>query len=155
MAAGPRWAPQAGDGHRVARRPRETDLFAFRDYRRPGPSLPATVPVRRLKTVMHPGSPHQFRWRMAWLGRRGIPLEVAMHRTDNGPRLEFESWVSTRYDLVWFDRAATFEWLGRPQLGPTIIDLHDLEDAESAIKSADHQGRSVATGGSSLQFARL
>jgi glycosyltransferase involved in cell wall biosynthesis len=109
----------------------ETDLFAFRDYRRPEPSLPATVPVARFKTVVHRGSPNQFRWRLAWLVRRGIPLEVAMHRTDSGPRLEFESWVSTRYDLVWFDRAATFEWLGRPQLGPTIIDLHDLEDAKA------------------------
>ena len=49
----------------------ETDLFAFRDYRRPSATLPATVPVRRLKTVMHPGNPHQFRWRMAWLAREG------------------------------------------------------------------------------------
>jgi polysaccharide biosynthesis protein PslH len=109
----------------------ETDLFAFRDYRRPEPSLPATVPVARFKTVVHRGSPHQLRWRLAWLVRRGIPLEVAMHRTDSGPRLEFESWVSNRYDLVWFDRAATFEWLGRPRLGPTIIDLHDLEDVKA------------------------
>jgi glycosyltransferase involved in cell wall biosynthesis len=58
-----------------------------------------------------------------------------MHRTDNGPRLEFESWVSDRYDLVWFDRAATFEWLGRPRLGPTIIDLHDLEDVKARSRA--------------------
>ena len=113
----------------------EADLFALCDDRGPAPTLPATVPVRRLKTVMHPGSPHQFRWRMAWLGRRGIPLEVAMLRTDNGPRLEFESWVSSRYDLVWFDRAATFDLLGRPKLGPTIIDLHDLEDVKARSRA--------------------
>ncbi len=58
-----------------------------------------------------------------------------MHRTDNGPRLEFESWVSSRYDLVWFDRAATFDLLGRPKLGPTIIDLHDLEDVKARSRA--------------------
>ena len=58
-----------------------------------------------------------------------------MHRTDSGPRLEFESWVSDRYDLVWFDRAATFEWLGRPKLGPTIVDLHDLEDVKARSRA--------------------
>ena len=113
----------------------ETDLFAFRDYRRPASTLPVTVPVKRLKTVVHRGSPHQFRWRIAWLARRGIPLEVAMQRIDRGPRLEFESWVARRYDLVWFDRAATFEWMGRPLLGPTIIDLHDLEDVKARSRA--------------------
>lgn len=113
----------------------ETDLFAFRDYRRPESTVPATLPVKRFKTTVHRGSPRQFRWRMAWLTRRGIPLEVTLHSTDNGPRLEFESWVSQQYDLVWFDRAATFEWLGRPQLGPTIIDLHDLEDVKARSRA--------------------
>jgi glycosyltransferase involved in cell wall biosynthesis len=113
----------------------ETDLFAFRDYRRPEATVPATVPVKRLKTVVHRENPHQFRWRMAWLTRRGIPLEVAMHRMDDGPRLEFEGWVSEEYDLVWFDRAATYEWLGRPVLGPTIIDLHDLEDVKAQSRA--------------------
>ena len=53
--------------------------------------------------------------------------------------------MATRYDLVWFDRAATFEWMGRPHLGPTIIDLHDLEDVEGAVESADHPDRALAT----------
>jgi glycosyltransferase involved in cell wall biosynthesis len=113
----------------------EADLFAFCDYRRPASNLPASVPVKRLKTVVHRGSRHQLRWRIAWLTRRGIPLEVAMQRMDRGPRLEFESWVAHQYDLVWFDRAATFEWLGRPLLGPTIIDLHDLEDVKARSRA--------------------
>jgi glycosyltransferase involved in cell wall biosynthesis len=113
----------------------ETDLFAFCDYRRPASTVPTTVPVKRLKTVVHRESPHQFRWRMGWLARRGIPLEVAMHRMDSGPRLELASWASDRYDLVWFDRAATFEWMGRPVLGPTIIDLHDLEDVKAQSRA--------------------
>ena len=78
-----------------------------------------------------------------------------MHRTDSGPRLEFESWVSSRYDLVWFDRAATFEWMGRPDLGPTIIDLHDLEDVKARSRAQIIRTGSLATGGSCVQFARL
>jgi glycosyltransferase involved in cell wall biosynthesis len=106
----------------------ETDLFAVYDYRRSAPTLPPSVPVDRLLTVERRGSPHQLRWRAAWLARRGIPLEVAMQRMDASPRLQFERWVAEEYDVVWFDRAAMFDWLGRPHLGPTIVDLHDLED---------------------------
>ena len=114
----------------------ETDLFSFCDYRRAAPTLPPTVPVERLKTVVRRESPHQLRWRIAWLARRGIPLEVEMQRTDRASRLEFESWVAHRYDLVWFDRAATFEGMHRPHLGPTIIDLHDLEDVKARSRAA-------------------
>ena len=83
----------------------ETDLFALYDYRQSVPTLPPTLRVERLKTVAQPGTPGQLRWRVAWLARRGIPLEVAMQRHDAVPRLELESWVSGRYDLVWFERA--------------------------------------------------
>jgi glycosyltransferase involved in cell wall biosynthesis len=112
------------------------DLFAPYDPRRAAPNLPATVSVERLKTVARRAAPHQLHWRAAWLTRRGIPMEVVMQRMDATSRVEFESWVADRYDLVWFDRAATFEWMGRPHLGPTIIDLHDLEDekAQSRIR---------------------
>ena len=34
-------------------------------------------------------SPHQLRWRTAWLTRRGIPLEVEMQRTDRASPSEF------------------------------------------------------------------
>jgi glycosyltransferase involved in cell wall biosynthesis len=111
------------------------DLFAPYDYRLAVPTLPSAVPVERLKTAARRGTPHQLRWRAAWLARRGIPLEVAEQRIDAAPRLEFESWVADRYDLVWFDRAAMFEWMGRPHLGPTIVDLHDLEDEKARSRA--------------------
>ena len=113
----------------------DLDLFALYDDRRSDrPSLPA-VPVRRLKTVVQPGSPRQLRWRAAWLTRRGIPIEVAMQRGDAAPRIELESWVSDAYDLVWFERAATFDLVGRPHLGPTIVDLVDLEDTKARLRA--------------------
>jgi glycosyltransferase involved in cell wall biosynthesis len=112
----------------------ETDLFTLYDYRRSTPSLPPNVPVERFKTVAHRGARHQLRWRAAWLARRGIPLEVAMQRLDAAPRLELASWAADRYDLVWFERAATFDWMGRPHLGPTIVDLVDLEDEKMRLR---------------------
>ena len=116
----------------------ETDLFALHDDHRSVPTVPPTVAINRLETAIRPGSAHQLRWRAAWLARRGIPLEVAMHRMDAAPRLRLESWVADRYDLVWFDRAATFEWMGRPDIGPTIVDLHDLEDEKARSRARDH-----------------
>ena len=127
----------------------ETDLFALYDYRRPVPTLPPTVTVERLKTVVHPGTPHQLRWRATWLARRGIPLEVGMHRVDTAARLDLESWVADEYDLVWFDRAATFEWMGRPRLGPTIVDLHDLEDEKARARAQIMRAGLSRHGGSS------
>jgi glycosyltransferase involved in cell wall biosynthesis len=127
----------------------DTDLFALYDYRQSAPTLPPTVPVGRLKTVAHRSSSHQFRWRAAWLARRGIPLEVARQRTDAAPRLELRAWVADRYDLVWFERAATFESMGRPHLGPTIVDLVDLEDTKARLRAqimrTQLQGDSVTT----------
>ena len=112
-----------------------TDLFAPYDYRRSVPTLPSNVEVERLATMARRGSPHQLRWRVAWLTRRGIPLEVVMQRMDMVSRPEFESWVADRYDLVWFDRAAMFECTGRPILGPTIVDFHDLEDEKARSRA--------------------
>ena len=128
----------------------ETDLFALYDYRRSDLSLPPTVTVGRLKTVARHGTPHQIRRRTAWLARRGIPLEVVMQGTDTAARRQFESWVANQYDLVWFDRAATFEQMGRPHLGPTIVDLHDLEDEKAlsrvrVIRAGRSRGFSTAT----------
>jgi glycosyltransferase involved in cell wall biosynthesis len=123
------------------------DLAAPYDDRRSVPTLPPTVPVERLKTLSHPASQHQLRWRAAWLARRGIPLEVARQRIDAAPRLELESWMADRYDLVWFDRAATFECMGRPRLGPTIVDLHDLEDVKARSRAQIMQAQLSWRGG--------
>jgi glycosyltransferase involved in cell wall biosynthesis len=112
----------------------EMDLFALDQYHRPVLAVPSTIPVARLKTVAPRGARHQLPWRAAWLVRRGLPLEVARERADPAPRLALESWASSSYDLVWFDRAATFERVGRPRLGPTIVDLHDLEDVKARLR---------------------
>jgi glycosyltransferase involved in cell wall biosynthesis len=140
----------------------ETDLFSFCDDRRAAPTVPPAVRVERLKTVVHPESQHPLRWRIAWLARRGIPLEVRMQGTRSPSRLAFESWVAHRYDLVWFDRAATFDLLGRPQLGPTIIDLHDLEDVKARSRAriiraglSRHEGLSSVRQTMAVAQARL
>ncbi len=65
------------------------------------------------------------------MARRGVPIEVVMRAGDPVPRRRFESWVADSYDVVWFSTAATFDWMGRPRLGPTVIDLVDLEDEKA------------------------
>jgi len=43
--------------------------------------------------------------------------------------------VADKYDLAWFDRAAMIECMGRPHLGPTIVDFHDLEDEKARSRA--------------------
>ena len=105
----------------------EVDLFSLYDRRIPDRTVPSSVPIARLGTTPYPDICSQWRWRPSWLVRRGTPMEVAMRRLDVTPRAAFESWAADRYDLVWFSTAAAFEWLGRPDLGPTVVDLIDLE----------------------------
>ncbi len=108
------------------------DLFSFYDqrlYRQPGsrPEVPAEVDVARLATAPYPQIGPPTRWRPAWLARGGTPLEVVMRRRDPLPRRTFDAWIDPPYDLVWFATAPTYEWLGRPTLGTTVVDLDGLE----------------------------
>ncbi len=57
------------------------------------------------------------------------------------PRASFERWVADRYDVVWFSTAATYSWMGRPRLGPTIVDLMDLEDVKAGQRAQLLRGR--------------
>jgi glycosyltransferase involved in cell wall biosynthesis len=110
----------------------KTDLYALYDPRRDAPLVPPpTVAIERIETVPYPVTPRGTRWRAAWLGRRGVPLEVVMRAGDPLPRRRFESWAADRYDLVWFGTPAMFAWLGRPRLGPTIVDVDNLEDEKA------------------------
>jgi glycosyltransferase involved in cell wall biosynthesis len=104
----------------------ETDLFSLYDPRRTSPALPPSLEVARMETVVYPDTlnPNWWRW---WMLRRGTPKEVFMRRYDRSPRIRFED----RYDIVWFSTAATFAWMGRPRLGPTVVDLMDLEDVKA------------------------
>ena len=113
----------------------ETDLFSLYDPGRTDPALPASLDMARMETVTYPDTvnPNWWRW---WLLRRGTPKEVFMRRYDHSPRIRFEEFASDRYDLVWFSTAATFAWMGRPRLGPTIVDLMDLEDVKARQMSS-------------------
>ena len=108
----------------------ETDFFSLYDPARTSPALPSSVDMRRMETVEYPGAPNPLWWR-SWLLRRGTPKEVFMRSYDRTPQIRFEDFASDRYDLVWFSTAATFAWMGRPRIGPTIVDLMDLEDVKA------------------------
>lgn len=129
----------------------DLDLFSLCDPREPAPVVPPDVRLRRVGTAEYPGFDSSGRWRLQWLlphGRRGAPMEVAMRCVDDGPRRAFVAWLDEDpgaaerrtaphpYDLVWFARATIFEWLGRPALGPTVVDLHDLESFKERRRSA-------------------
>jgi hypothetical protein len=106
----------------------ETDVFAFVPARRSEPcDLPAGVGNVRLKTVVRPPPSLSLGKRYRWLTSSRLPLEL-VQEDHVGPRREFESWRTGPYDFVWFSRAASFELLGRPRLGPTVVDIDDLED---------------------------
>jgi glycosyltransferase involved in cell wall biosynthesis len=105
----------------------EVELFSLFDERKPDRTVPATVKLARVGTTPYPSIDRSNRWRATWLAHRGVPMEVAMRSADEAPRRAFHSWSDQQYDLVWFSTAATYHWLGRPALGPTVIDFIDLE----------------------------
>ena len=39
------------------------------------------------------------------------------------------------YDVVWFSTAKSYEWMGRPDLGPTVVDLDNLEDVKARLRA--------------------
>ena len=105
----------------------EIDLFSLYDpYRtydpyRVSPVLPSSLDVRRVETAEYPEvlNPH---WWRSWMLHRGTPWEVFMRSHDSSSRIRFEAFASDDYDVVWFNTANTFAWMGRPRLGPTIVD---------------------------------
>ena len=106
----------------------DVDLFTLCDPRRTGREVADGVDLGRVGTTPYPAAARPLLWRASWVGRPGLPLEVAMRRFDPVPRADFDAWVRPPYDLVWCSTAATYAWLGWPRLGPTVIDLVDLED---------------------------
>ena len=113
----------------------EVDLFSLYDPARTSPVLPPSLDVRRMEIAEYPDAVNPRWWRQ-WLLRRGTPKEVFMRSYDRSPRVAFEAFAADEYDLVWFSTAALFAWLGRPRLGPTIVDLMDLEDVKARQKSS-------------------
>ena len=111
------------------------DLFVLHNPRLSKVQVPPTVPVLRSKGVPYPLTSARPRWRIEWAARRGVPLEVAMSHADRAPRMALRDWARPPYDVVWFSTARTYEWSGRPDLGPTIVDLDNLEDVKCRLRA--------------------
>jgi glycosyltransferase involved in cell wall biosynthesis len=124
----------------------EVDLFTLYDRRRSSFPVPDGLHLARRETTLYPTPDRAVRWRAAWVTHRDLPLEVAMRNGDAGPRRRFEAWAADHYDVVWFDKPAVFHWLGRPRLGPTIVDIDNLED-EKAMQWARVRGDDRGGGG--------
>jgi glycosyltransferase involved in cell wall biosynthesis len=107
----------------------DLDLFVFHDGRKPSPVVPSTVPVSNLLTTDYPVAGRVL-WRAEWVFRRGVPTQIASRMHDRGPRTDVAKLRGEAYDLVWFNSARAYHWLGRPRLGPTVVDLIDLEDVK-------------------------
>lgn len=106
----------------------EVDLFCLVPARRSGPCrVPEEVHVSRLETLTRPVPRASLERRLWWALASSLPLEVDQARLGDLAR-RFAAWVQKDYDAAWFSKASTFELLGRPQLGPTVVDLDDLED---------------------------
>jgi glycosyltransferase involved in cell wall biosynthesis len=113
----------------------ELDLFVLHDLRRSKVDVPPAVPVPRWQGAQYPRASPQLRWRLEWAIRRGVPWEVAMARADRNPQLDLRHWARPPYEAVWFSTAAAFAWTGRPDFGPTIVDLMDLEDLKARLRA--------------------
>ncbi len=105
----------------------DIDLYCFVHPRRADACQPPSgAPVVRATTATYADLPFVPRRRLRWLFSQQ-PLLMAT--TDyREPYRRFVAWAQPSYDLVWFSRAHTYESLGRPRLGPTVVDLDDLED---------------------------
>jgi hypothetical protein len=113
----------------------DLDLFVLHNQDRTKVEVPPTIPVVRSKGVQNPRTSSAVRWRLEWAARRGLPVEVVMARADRAPGVALRNWVRPPYDVVWFSTARSYEWLGRPELGPTIVDLDNLEDVKSHLRA--------------------
>ncbi len=109
----------------------QADLFSLHDERRGEFVVPERVSISRTASAVHPPAATGRLWRMQWLAQRGTPIEVLLRSGDQAPRAAFESWAAAHYDLVWFSTPSVYAWLGRPRLGPTIVDLDNLEDVKT------------------------
>jgi glycosyltransferase involved in cell wall biosynthesis len=105
----------------------DLEFFFLADKRRRERTTPPTVSFSRVASTPYPAPAAAWRWRTQWVVRGGVPMEVRIRHFDKTPRVTFATWAGDGYDLVWFNTLTTYEWLGRPRLGPTVVDLDNLE----------------------------
>ena len=71
--------------------------------------------------------------------RMGVPPRTSDRggHVPCGPRarIALRDWARPPYDVVWFSTARSYEWTGRPDLGPTIVDLDNLEDVKCRLRA--------------------
>ena len=132
----------------------DVDLFCLYDPELPR-DLPTSVSIARLGTAPRPKRGPTWRWRAQWLMHRGLPIPVAMASGDAAPRLAFDSWASDGYDLVWFSTAKLFHVLGRPDLGPSIVDFVDLESEKEQQRSRNIRDAGTEAGRSAALRSRV
>jgi glycosyltransferase involved in cell wall biosynthesis len=113
----------------------QVDFFALLDERRSPLPPPESIDLCRATTAPYPRMAPAAHWRARWMADRGLPAEVAMRSFDTRARDELARWALAPYDLVWFSTAAVFEWMARPRLGPTIVDIDNLEDESARRRS--------------------
>lgn len=128
------WPPTSGSPMRLievikaASEIGETDFFSFvrRDRAEPC-EVPTGIPIRRAEIIRTQRPDYSAQRRAKWMLSPGIPLEVAA--ASFGDLADpFAKWSDDKYDVIWFSKPLTYVLLGRPSLGPTIVDLDDLED---------------------------
>ncbi len=150
------WPPAEGSQLRQARtiealaRLGEVDLFSLCDSTAVDLEPPPGVRLARLGLSPYPAMSPVRQWLPRWALRRGVPLHVAIRAGDPGPRRDFADFARDAYDVVWFGRLVAWSWLGQPRLGPTIIDIDDLED----VKARQHADLARASAGPAAERAR-
>jgi hypothetical protein len=90
--------------------------------------------VARCETAVYGEQPLTWLRRIRWLAST-TPLRLVTTSHDGVRRL-FSGWAADSYDMVWFSKAQTYEVLGRVRLGPTVVDLDDLEDQKILARLA-------------------
>ena len=106
----------------------ELDLFSLCDMRLPAREVPVGVRLTRLATTAFPSLAWSRTQTAMAVLKRGVPLRIRLRSVDPQPRSDFAAFAADRYDLVWFRTPACWEWLGRPRLGPTIVDFDIIDD---------------------------
>jgi glycosyltransferase involved in cell wall biosynthesis len=124
----------------------DLDLFVLHNQSRSKVDVPSTVRVVRSEGVQNPRTSAPLRWRLEWAARRGLPTEVVMARADRAPGIALRHWAQPPYDVVWFSTARSYEWLGRPDFGPTIVDLDNLEDVKARLRAELLKDQQQSTG---------